>query len=111
MPSMNNRARWRNGSGMHYDLGTVIVEIVARHVLHAATDALADPVVLIRAEQMAVALEDVLADCDHLLSAHAGIDAQVLQGTVEALHVLLQLERLAAEAARHVEGTVAVKPA
>jgi hypothetical protein len=101
----------RQRHAFHNDVGAVMIEVVTRHVPHAATDALADPVVFIRAEQMAVAFEYVLADRDHLLGAQAGIDAQVLQGTVEALHVLLQLERLAAETARHVEGAVAIEPA
>ena len=89
----------------------VVVPVVARGPLHAARDALPDPVVLVRPEQVAVARAHLLADLDHLGRRQARIDAQILERAVEALDVLLDFEHAAVEGAGHVERAVAVQPA
>src|SRR6185436_20259587 len=86
-------------------------DVVARGVLDAAADALADPVVVVGPQQVAVALEHLLAQRAHLLRPEAWIDAQVLERAVEAVDVLLHLEQPMAEAAGHVEAAVAIDPA
>ena len=74
MPSMNSSRALaeRQRHAFDHHVRAVIVEIVAGHVLHAAADALADPVILVGAEQMAVALEHFLAQRDHLLGPMPG---------------------------------------
>src|ERR1700728_1874619 len=51
---------------------------------------------------MPVALEDIDGESRQLLGRHAAIDAGVLQGAIEPCDVLIELEKLVAEAARHV---------
>ena len=87
-----------------------MLEVVARHLLDAAADALADPVVVVGAEEMAVPLEQLLGELAHAGRPEARIDAQVLQRAVEPLDMLPHLEQPVAEAAGHVEAAVAVDP-
>ena len=81
---------------------------ISEQKVHAAADALADPIVLVRTQEVQVAREHLFADPDHLLLAEARIDMQRLQRLVEPGHVLLQLERPAVEASGHVEDGIAI---
>src|SRR5581483_3503990 len=60
---------------------------------------------------MFIALYDLLRKIDHLLRADPRVEAQVSQGAVKAVDVLLEAEGAAVEGARHVESAVAVFPA
>jgi len=51
----------REGRALEHHVRAMVVDVVARHVLHPAADALADPVVVVRTEEMAVAREQLLA--------------------------------------------------
>src|SRR5262249_13486739 len=57
------------------NIGSMIVDVVARHLLDPATDALADPVIVVGTEQMAVALEQLFGHAAHFLRSEAWIDA------------------------------------
>ena len=67
-------------------------------LLDAAADALADPVVVVGPEQVAVALEHLFGQRAHLVRPEARIDAQVFERAVEPVDVLLHLEQPVAEA-------------
>ena len=101
----------RQRLAFEHDVRPVIVDVVARHFLDAAADALPDPVVVVRPEQVAVALEHLLGQLAHLLRAEARIDAQIFERAVEPVDMLLHLEQPVAEGAGHVEAAVAVDPA
>src|SRR5579863_4229335 len=73
-----------------------------------ARDPLTHPVIGVGGEEMAVLLEHLLADRNHLRGAKAGVDPQIAQRAVEAVDVLLQFERPAVKGPGHVEGGVAV---
>ena len=88
-----------------------MLEIVAFHLLDAAADPLADPIIVVSSEQMAVALEHLFRQVPHLLRAEPGIDPQIFERAVEAVDVLPHLEKPMAEAAGHVEAAVAIDPA
>src|SRR5215831_20428304 len=89
----------------------MVVDVVAFDFFDAAADPLANPIIIIGGEQVAVALEHLLRERAHLLRPEPGIDAQVLEGAIEAVDVLFHFKQAMAEAARHIEGTVAVNPA
>src|SRR5262249_7343939 len=89
----------------------IMVPVVALDLADAAAHPLADPEIVVGAEEMAVAIEHVLADRHHLALREAAIDAGIAQRAEEALDMLLHAERAAAEAAGHVEDAVAVGPA
>src|SRR5262249_40767600 len=93
------------------DVGAVMVPVVALDLLDAAADALADPEIVVGPEEMAIAVEHILADRHHLGFREARIDPGVAERAEKALDVLLQAKGLAVEAARHVEDAVAVDEA
>ena len=95
MPSLKSLARCDEGEGraFEHDVRAVIVEIVAAHLLDAAADALADPVVVVRPEEMAVALEELSGQLAHPLRAEAGVDPEIFERAVEPLDMLLHLEQ------------------
>src|SRR5262249_55189814 len=70
-----------------------------------------DPVILMLAEKMQIAGQDLLADLDHLLGLEAGIDLQIAQRAIESLDMLLHLETAAVEGPRHVEDAVTLEEA
>ena len=88
-----------------------MVPIVAGHPADAAADALGEPVILARAEQVAVALEHLLADRGHLRGRQARVDVEVFERAVEPCDVLLDAEGLAVEAPGHVEDRIAAQKA
>src|SRR5262249_35499281 len=90
---------------------SVVVDVVARRLLHAATDALSNPIVVVRTEQVPVALEQLLRQGAHLLRSETRIDAQILERAVEPVDMFLHLEQPVVEAARHIEAAITVDPA
>src|SRR5262249_6852174 len=88
----------------------MVADVVAFDLFDAAADPLANPIIIIGGEQVAVALEHLLSERAHLLRPEPGIDAQVLERAIEAIDVLLHLKQAMAKAARHIEGAVAVDP-
>src|SRR5205823_3010865 len=119
--------RWNhNPHAIAIELGALLVrqryavdDHVSLHVLpafvadrvDAAADALADPVILVLAEQVPVAIEHVLADLDHLRRLEPAVDPGVAQRAVEPVDVLLDLEDAPVEGAGHVEHAVALRKA
>src|SRR5437763_542807 len=116
------RRRHHDPHAIAIELGALLVrqrhavdDQVGLHVLpalipdgiDAAADALADPIILVLAEQVPVAIEDVLADLDHLRRLEPAVDPRVAQRSVEPVYVLLDLEYAAVERAGHIEHTVA----
>jgi hypothetical protein len=93
------------------DVRPIMRPIVAGRRRDAPADPLADPVILARAEEMAVPRQYLLADLGHLRRRYAGVDVDVSERAVEPGDVLFEAERPAAEAAGHVEDRVALQEA
>ena len=86
------------------------VEIAAGG-LETARDALEDPVILVRPEQVKIAGEHLLGVPLHFRRRHAGIDSQIAQRLVEAHDVLFELEDAVPEGASRIEAAIAVTKA
>src|SRR5262245_29685493 len=85
--------------------------VVAWRRQDAAADPLADPVIVVRAEEMAVPRQYLLADCGHLRRREAGVEVEVAKRAVEPGDMLLETKRPAAEAAGHIEHRIALQKA
>src|SRR6516164_11554462 len=88
-----------------------MIPIVARDPTDPAADALGEPIILTRAEQVAVARQHLFADRRRLSRRQARIDIEVSERAVETRDMLLDSERLAVKAPRHVEDRVAAQKA
>ena len=75
---------------------------------YAAGDSLGDREVAAAAELL-VTLHDLQGNLRHLLLGHAGIDADVLEGAIEAVQVGVELEDFAVERTLHVEDSIAAE--
>ena len=68
-------------------------------------------IVVVRTQEIPVALDHLQRRRLHLVLRHAAVDARVLQGPEQPVVVLLELERLVPESAGHIVDAVAgVKP-
>src|SRR6516162_6868771 len=92
-------------------IGPVMVPIVTRDPADPAADALGEPIILPRAEQVTVARQHLFADRRHLSRRQARVDIEVFERAVETGDMLLYSERLAVKAPRHVEDRVAAQKA
>src|SRR5215469_15412676 len=86
-----------------------MLPVVARHTADAAADALSQPIILARTQQMAVARQHILADRRHLAGRQAWVDVEISERAVEAGDMLLQAEGLAVKAPGHVEDRIAAQ--
>src|SRR5262245_8815978 len=70
--------------------------------IYAAADDLPHGAIIVRIQEMLIALEDLDGEPRHLIGRDAGIDTRILQGAIEPSNVLVELEELVTEAARDV---------
>src|SRR5262245_59853066 len=89
----------------------MVVDVVAGGLLDAPADALANPIVIVWPEKVAIALKQLFRQGAHLPGSKARIDAKIFERAIEPIDVFVHFEQAVIEAARHIERAVAIDPA